>query len=135
MNLETAQRHEWGECFACRWAGRKIVLWGEEPVDQPKEIISDDLRMDSIKRLSFREYEPGTWRAFVRVNEELHYTVPPESMSPTSSGYQMTLRTGRRTIRLCHKHWWELAHWWQYYAWEEVALNYIFDQWIEKVER
>lgn len=118
MDLREVERHFVSQCFACRYVGKHIVLWPQEPASEPEPIQLADGRSPG--------YTMGSWLVYQNVHEPVHYTV---------SGSQRTLRSARRSHDFCKAHWDQLMHNWVQIAWEEVALDYIFYQYLERTER
>lgn len=76
--------------------------------------------MQPIKDDGQSQYTMGKWHVYVNAD-----------------AYKGTekVRSGRKSIDACWQHWAWLGWWWQQIAFEEVALDYIFNQWLDRSER
>lgn len=124
MNLKDQRRISTPECFVCRWAGSDIVIWPQEPKERPTEEAIDSLRIDEVI-VKAVAWTSGTWKCYVKVE-------PPIPIQVIHDG---TLRSKHREIEVCGLHWFALEQVWVQIAWWEVALDYLWNQYIERMER
>lgn len=122
MDLRKVERCFKPQCFAGRYVGKHIVLWPQEPEAEPQFMGADK----HGNKTGADGYTLGSWLVYQNVHEPVYYTV---------SGSQRTLRSARRTQEFCKPHWDQLMDNWIRIAWEEVALDYIFYQYVERTER
>lgn len=125
MDLRNQQRIAAPTCFACRWAGRYVVVWPLDPGKEPEPGDLDMARFTSNRpmRSMWEGYTSGRWAVFYNVHEDI----------PTGGGQK--LRSKHRDEEFCPDHWHMLFDNWIQIAWEERALAYIFDQWTERTEQ
>lgn len=127
MDLRNEKRISTPECFVCRWAGKHVILWPQEPASRPQE-VQDELTtytpQDRLMYTKSTQYTSGEWKVYIKVEE-------PIIMPITSN----QLRSGHRPIEACGQHWLALEVNWVQVAWEEVALAYLWDTYIERTER
>lgn len=118
MDLREVERCYKPQCFAGRYVGKHIVLWPQEPNAKPEFIGTDPGNRDG--------YTLGSWLVYQNVHEPVYYTV---------SGGQRTLRSARRAHDFCYDHWHLLYDNWVQIARDEVVLDYIFYQYLERTEQ
>lgn len=122
MDLREVERFYKPQCFACRYAGKHIVLWPQEPNQKPEHMGGDK----NGNKTGQDGYTLGSWLVYQNVHEPIHYTV---------SGSQRTLRSARRNHEFCYSHWFQLFENWVQIAQDEVTLDGIFYQYLERTER
>lgn len=67
----------------------------------------------------------GKWKAYVNVHERVTYPY---------LGEQRPLRAGHKDIQVCSAHWDRLKINWIQIAWEEVWLDYLFHQSVDRMD-
>jgi len=115
VDLRTQERVNTPSCFVCRWHGKHIVLWPQEPKDRPEKMPGNGFAPDA--------WTSGKWTVYINVHETV--MVAPDRK----------MRSRHTDIEACSDHWFALWHNWCYIAWEEVMLDYIYNDWVDRMER
>src|SRR5690242_19591510 len=120
MNLRDQKRIAAPSCFACRWAGKHIVIWPQEPVDTPVQVQvpTDDFFSNlrdtpKVYTSAHEGWTSGRWKVFYNVQETIIL----------DNGNKMKSR--HTELEFCPDHWFMLENVWVYVVWDEVRLDYI----------
>jgi hypothetical protein len=107
MNLKSAVRcHHPDSCFACKWAHRDITIWPQSYEDQGTGTPEDWY---------------GHWHVYISVHDADLRTAK-------------LARSGHRTYQFCMEHWTQLQAVWIQIAQDEVNLQKLWDNHIERTE-
>lgn len=126
MDLRNEKRISTPECFVCRWAGKHIILWPQQPILEPEDDVDEvNVYASPTKVTRQVQYTSGEWKVYAKIEEVIRTQFPNENL----------LRSRHMNIVACGKHWYALADNWVQVAWEEVALACLWDSYIERMER
>lgn len=120
MDLRGQERISTPSCFVCRWQGRHIVIWPQEPLREPERIPMefDFVGMGGRRTVPPPTYTSGTWEVYNNVHERIQ-----------------GLRSGFCQIEACGPHWFLIHANWIEIAHEEVQLDRAWNRYVERMEQ
>lgn len=103
-----------------------MVFWPQEPVEVPREEVPDHFTLndatDLIKTFNLPTYSSGVWYGYLNV------------LGVIKIGNNI-IRSNHKKITVCGQHWFALEVNWVRIAWDEVALDSVWNEYIERIER
>ena len=113
MDLREQSRIAMPSCFACRYAGKHIIIWPLEIRREPEQVFM--LNREPA-------WASGSWFAFLDVHEYIDV-----------SGLRM--KSKKTEIVACPQHWFALQHDWQQVIIDEVNEYNAYFKWLERTEQ